>query len=98
MWLWHWAQPMVLPRKTAAVVLTRSTSVSHRASSTSMPPSWFRRLLRWKPVAICCSTVGLGSMSPAICSIVNCRNGMSAFKASMTQSRYFHAVRRRSFS
>ena len=42
------------------MVFTRSTSVSHRASSTSIPPSWLSRVFRWKPVAIFCSVVALG--------------------------------------
>ncbi|PYQ46685.1 MAG: hypothetical protein DMF78_25835 [Acidobacteria bacterium] len=98
MWSWHCAQASVVPSHTVAVVLTRSTSVSQRASSTSMPPSWLRSVLRWKPVAMRWSGPASASISPAICSIVNWRNGMSASKAAMTQSRHFQAVRRRSFS
>ena len=49
-----------MPSHTVPVVLTRSTSVSKRASSTSIPPSWLSWVLRWKPVAILCSTVAPG--------------------------------------
>ena len=43
--------------------------------------------LRWKPVATLCSTVALGSRSPAICSKRNSSNGISRFSASITQWR-----------
>ncbi len=88
----------MVPSQTVPVVLTRSTSVSKRASSTSIPPSWLSCVLRWKPVAILCSIVASGSMSPASCSIVKSRKERSRLRASMTQSRYFQAVRRWSFS
>ena len=44
------------------------------------------------------ATVAFGSKSPAICSIVNWSNGMSSFSARITQSRYGHIDRGRSFS
>ena len=40
------------------------------------PPSRVIMFRRLKPVAIFCSVVGLGSRSPASCSIVNWSNGL----------------------
>jgi hypothetical protein len=62
-----------------------------------MPPSPLPRWLRLKPVAMRCSSVALGSRSPAICSTVNWSKGMLALKASMTQSRQRHMKRSPSF-
>ena len=41
----------------------------------------------------CWSSVALGSMSPASCSMVNWSNGKSRFMAAITQSRYFQIER-----
>ena len=71
LWLWHCEQPMVDPSHTVAVVFTRSTITSKCASSLSTPPSSFNIVLRLKPVAIFWASVAFGSMSPAICSMVN---------------------------
>ena len=76
LWSWHWAQAMVVPIQTAMVVLTRSTTATLRNSSSLVPPSLLVSVLRWKAVATSCSSVGSGSRSPAICSIVNWSNGL----------------------
>ena len=93
MWSWHWQHPTVSPSHTAPVVLTRSTTASTRNCSGSTPPSWLIPVLRWNPVATFCDTVAFGSRSPASCSVVKRSNGMSAFRALMTQSRYGQIVR-----
>ena len=45
-----------MPSQTVAVVFTRSTSTSYIDSSGSTPPSSLVIALRWKPVAIFCSS------------------------------------------
>ena len=60
MWSWQRAQPIVRPRKTVAVVSTRSTAFSMRHSSSIEPASVTVRLLRLKPVAIFCVERRLG--------------------------------------
>src|SRR5262245_63310689 len=76
LWLWHWAQAIVVPIHTAIVVFTRSTTATLRNSSSLVPPSLLVSVLRWKAVAVSCSSVGLGNRSPAICSIVNWSSGL----------------------
>src|SRR5262245_9694921 len=46
LWLWHWAQAIVVPIQTASVVLTRSTTATLRNSSSLVPPSLFVSVLR----------------------------------------------------
>ena len=70
------AQPMVRPSQTVAVVSTRSTTYSTRYSSGIDAALGVAMWLRLKPVAIRWSSVGLGSRSPASCSMVNRSNGM----------------------
>ena len=59
----------------ALVVSTRSTTVSTRYSSLITPPSLCIGWLRLKPVATRCAVVGLGSRSPASCSVTNWSKG-----------------------
>ena len=53
----------------------------------AFPASTFVGEQRLNPVAINCDFVGDGRRSPASCSTVNCSNGISALRASTTQSR-----------
>ena len=87
MWLWQAAQPAVRPSHTVAVVSTRSLAYITATSSGMLPPSLVVMLQRWKPVAICCSSVRLGNKSPASCSVVKRSKGRFLLKASITQSR-----------
>jgi len=84
LWLWHWAQAMVVPIQTAMVVLTRSTRATLRNSSSLVPPSLLVIVFRWNAVATICSSVGFGSRSPASCSSVNTSKGLLALKERMT--------------
>ena len=90
MWSWQRAHPTVSPSHTVPVVATRSTTVSTKYSSSDEPPSDVMRALRLKPLAIFCSNVAFGSMSPASCSTVNRSKDRFRLKALMTQSRQGH--------
>ncbi len=65
-------------------MLMRSATAAIRNSSSEVPPSSLFMVLRWNAVAIFWLSVGFGSRSPAICSMVNWSKGMSALRASMT--------------
>ncbi len=69
-------------------VLARSRTFSTKNSSGFAPFSDIWRWLRLNPVAIFCSSVALGSKSPANCSMVNRSNGRFRLRASITQSRH----------
>jgi len=68
---WQWAQARVRPIQTVPVVASRSATFLIWNSSGIAPPSLVETWLRLNPVAMTWSVVGLGSMSPASCSIVN---------------------------
>src|SRR5205807_1502320 len=65
-------------------VRTRSAAYFARYSFGCAPPSRVTMFRRLKQVAARCSTVGLGSRSPASCSMVNWSNGLFRLKESIT--------------
>ena len=75
---------MVVPIQTVIVVLTRSMMAALRNSSGLVPPSVLVIVLRWNAVAMSCSSVGWGSRSPAICSMVNWSNGLFSLNERIT--------------